>query len=163
MAAPVALPRATLSGHQLTVQGQLPEKAKMALSPLATGVTVTNEPQTKYVTRPKTPVMPVAHLQTRYPVQQHFTTLPSRGRQPAGDPRFDATPDKFAVVPQPALAYPDNTVKSAWHASLPRPANQVISYFGLIGAHLGSESQAKECENQPRDFLCWGGSSLVTL
>ena len=156
-AAPSTLPG--VNGNNKTTNGlihqhaSVPEKSKsmMPLSPLANGVTVTNQMQsqshaqdtlsrsTKYVTRPQTPVTqktlvmstarsdiipyPSTHHQ---PNMNHQTmTLPHRSQQRT---RTGYTDDKFAIQPPPTFAYNDNV--TTWHASLPRlirhiPAPQV--------------------------------------
>lgn len=140
-------------------------KAAMSLSPLANGVTVTNQSQpnlgdmlsrqtmqTKYVTRPQTPVTasktfamtPTPHL--GHPGHQSFPqfqcqtmTLPGRGnrssaRTNANQRHSTMTDDgKFTVQPAPTIAYPENNT-ATWQASLPRlvrhlPANAQVSFI----------------------------------
>ncbi|EFX63179.1 hypothetical protein DAPPUDRAFT_119454 [Daphnia pulex] len=128
-------------------------KSLMPMSPLANGVTVTNQLQsnlgdmlsrqtiqTKYVTRPQTPVTPQTFAINPptslpyYPGQYHqrlsqpqcqTMTLPGRGNRSGNNTRTNiqhcVMDGKFAIQPPPTFAFPDHNPQSAnWHASLPR-------------------------------------------
>jgi hypothetical protein len=143
-------------------------KSLMPMSPLANGVTVTNQLQsnlgdmlsrqtiqTKYVTRPQTPVTPLTFAMNpptslpHYPgqYQQRLSqcqtmTLPGRGNR-SGNTRTNiqhcVMDGKFAIQPPPTFAFPDHNPPANWHASLPRlvrhlpaAAPQVrISYYSI--------------------------------
>lgn len=156
----MALPRLSVPSPSSSVQNsgnnnliQPNEKNKavnnMPLSPLANGVTVTNQLQpnlgdmlsrqtiqTKYVTRPQTqvtsktfPMHHPPHVTSSHPGQQlrfnqcHNTmTLPGRGNRSTNrttNSQHAMTDGKFAVQPPPTFAYPDHN-STTWHASLPR-------------------------------------------
>ena len=124
-------------------------KSSMPLSPLANGcVTVTNQlqpnlgdvlsttrqtMQTKYVTRPQTPVTPktfAMNLTSHHPGQPghqrlpHCQTMTLPGRGTRSSTRTNSqhfmTDEKFSIQPPPTFAYPDHN-SDAWHSStLPR-------------------------------------------
>lgn len=112
------------------------DKGKLALplSPLATGVTVTNNPSssthgdtmtrpTKYVTRPKTPVTPHSLELTPSTSYYHSNDYPrSRFPNPTAQGRCgpDGDANKFVVKPPPTFVFPDVGPVTTWHASLPR-------------------------------------------
>lgn len=175
--APMALPRLSVPSPPSGVQSngnnnlvQPNEKNKivnMPLSPLANGVTVTNQlqpnlgdmlsrqtMQTKYVTRPQTPVtpktFPMHPATSSHPGQQlrfnqsqcHNTmTLPGRGNRSSirTNSQHAMTDGKFAVQPTPTFAYPDHNA-TTWHASLPR-----------LVRHLPATSQVRV------SFTSWHG------
>ena len=136
-------------------------KATLPLSPLATGVTVTNNPSpstygdtltrpTKYVTRPQTPATPVkpqlASGGRDWRRCQYDPPLPlsrSRPPLPAGSPSTVGDEFKFAVRPPPTLVFPDAGNVTTWHASLPRlarhqPEMQVSQSYIFITCRLTS-------------------------
>lgn len=171
-AAPMALPRLTVpntpavhsSGNNL-IHPNEKNKGTMPLSPLANGVTVTNQlqpnlgdmlsrqtMQTKYVTRPQTPVtpktFPMNPTTSPHPghgyQHQRFSqspcqtmTLPGRGNRSSTrtNSQHCMTDGKFAIQPSPTFAYPDHN-STTWHATctLPRlvrhlPATSQVSLF----------------------------------
>ena len=161
--APLALPRWSVpsipapSIHNSSNNGVHPSmdkqnKSLMPMSPLANGVTVTNQLQsnlgdmlsrqtiqTKYVTRPQTPVINQTYTMNLAPTslphypgqyQQRFSqsqcqtmTLPGRGNR-SGNTRTNiqhcVMDGKFAIQPPPTFAFPDHKPPANWQASLPR-------------------------------------------
>jgi hypothetical protein len=161
--APLALPRLSVpsipapsihnsssnnSIHPMEKQSKSP---LMPMSPLANGVTVTNQLQsnlgdmlsrqtiqTKYVTRPQTPVTPQTfamnpptslpyspglpdgqyHQRLSHQPQCQAMTLPSRsGNRPGNDTRtliqHCVVDGKFAIQPPPTFAFPDHNPQTA--------------------------------------------------